>query len=292
MTGFASAVGVAVMRVQVPALHEGHRQLIDHIRKYHEDVLIVLGSPRGFPTHINPLSYEIRKAMVLAAYPDVSIDEIKDHPISPTYWSQELDALIASRFPQHTPVLYGSRNSFLERYHGIHQVRYVPPQSNISGTELRNTLKIPESEDARTALIYREVHRAPMVYPTVDLGIKRVDAGLFIRKNIHQGFVSFVGGFIDPNESAEQAVVREQHEEIPTVKTTLPEFLFSTPIDDPRYRGGRDSILTSFFQARYLGGEPTPGDDADDVLWVPRQEIIARVVPWHQPLAVEFVRNW
>lgn len=292
MTKDNATVGVVVMRVQVPRLHEGHRQLLDYVQSKHTHVLVVLGSSGGFPTNINPLSYEVRKGMLFTEYPNVYVSEIKDHPISPAYWSQELDALIASEFPGRTPILYGSRDSFLDLYTGTHKTQYVASENRISGTDIRNSLKLPNSEDARTALIFNEMRRPPRVYATVDLGIKRGEQGLFIAKRIHQGMVSFMGGFIDPNESAEQAVLREKHEEIPTVTVTEPKYQFSLPIDDPRYRKSRDSILTSFFTATYLSGEASPGDDADMVLWVHRSAIVECVVPWHRPLAIEFVRNW
>lgn len=292
MSGADTTVGVVVMRVQVPALHEGHRQLLDYVQSQHNLVFVVLGSPRGFPTNKNPLSYEVRKTMMLQAYPAFTVGEIKDHPVSPTYWSEELDLLIASQFPDRVPILYGSRDSFLGLYSGRHKTQYVASENEASGTKIRNELTLPSSEDARAALIYREMHRAPMVYPTITLGIKREDRALCMVKHLHHGAASFIEGYVDPGESAEQAVFRELHQQAPGIQIIRPQFRFSLPVNDPRYRNSRDSMLTSFFETEHLFGEAKTDDTIGRMAWVHRSSIVEHVVPWQRPLAIEFARNW
>ena len=289
----SSSVGVIPARFQVPELHEGHRHLIDQVQKLHEQVLIVLCSSRGFATSRNPLPYLVRKHMVLEAYPAVSVVELLDHPIASTYWSRDLDELIKATHPGSDAVLYGSRDCFIPRYTGQFSSVEVPMITSKSGTDIRADIGFPTTREGREGLIYALQSRAPAVYRTADIAIIDHNRILLIGKDVHEGLLSFPGGFNDTlGESDEAAAMRERIEEVPGITVGPFTYLESFEVEDPRYWGTPDGITTSLFKTTYKDGSPTPGDDADSVAWVHKDELLARLVPWHRPQAKYLLTQW
>lgn len=281
-------VGVIPARFQVPDLHVGHRHLIDYVRERHKKVLIMLGSSGGLPTTQNPLPFEVRAAMVKEAYPDVDVVEVLDHPLSHIYWSKNVDDIIAKRFPEMLPTLYGSRDSFIPKYTGTFATHVVPAVSEVSGTDIRDAITAPTTREGREALIYAAQSRYPICYRTVDVAIidPRTGKILLIGKDVHNGLLSFPGGFNEQKgESDWRAALRERREELPGIRTGKLKYIGSYPIDDPRYRRSRDGITTTFFYTLFKGGTPSAGDDAQQVFWVSPQELLERLVPWHHELA-------
>src|ERR1041385_6524306 len=98
--------------------------------------------------------------------------------------------------------------------------------------------------------------RYPTVFPTVDVVIERGGKLLLGRKPNQEKF-RFVGGFADPalDHSYEDAAIREAKEETSLVVKSV-RYLGSTRIDDPRYRGTADSIITHLFFAEEWSGVP------------------------------------
>lgn len=287
-------VAVIPARFQVPDLHEGHRHMIDYARARHKQVLILLGSPRGLPTTLNPLPFEVREYMVRQAYPDVEIAEVFDHPLSHKSWSTDVDKIISDMFPGSEALLYGSRDSFIPKYTGRFSTFALQPITDVSGTDIRNAIAFPTTREGREALIYGVQSRYPICYRTVDLAIINPKNGdvLLIGKDVHNGLLSFPGGFNEnTDESDEDAVNRERREELPGIQTGKVTYIDSFPIDDPRYRNTTDGITTSFFYTMYKSGVPTAGDDAQHVAWVSRKDLIKRLVPWHHELAEELLKK-
>jgi NAD+ diphosphatase len=82
------------------------------------------------------------------------------------------------------------------------------------------------------------------------------------------GRYSVLAGFVSPGESAEEAVVREVHEES-GIDARDPTFVASQPWPFP-------SSLMLGFEARADGGQPVNCDgELDDVAWFAREQIRA-----------------
>ena len=247
----ASSVGVIVARFQVPELTAGHRHLIDFVRARHHRVLIVLGECRTRSTGTNPLSYELRAAMLASEYPEVRVASIRDNR-SDVFWSEALDTLIGREFPGAVAVLYGSRDSFLPYYHGVFDKRKVGSCPSPTGTACRNiSIASHFSADFRRGVIYASASKAPQVYQTVDVAV--VDRGrvLLAGKKEDDGKLRFIGGFVDAkDESREVAAARECAEETGAIGVHRMEYLGSRQIDDWRYRGTGDVIQTAILRAR------------------------------------------
>lgn len=283
-------VGVVVARFQTPELHEGHRYMLEEAGSRHTRLLVILGvAPSWVADSKNPLDFETRKAMVLAAYPDALVAAQPDAK-SDKDWSTALDALIIKTCPDHAAVLYGSRDSFISHYSGALRCVELPPMTTVSGTELRkDSLEHPScSREFRAGVIYAAGKRPPLVYQAVDIAIidhdrKRVLLG---RKNMDEGKWRFVGGFVDTMDaSLEAAAKREAFEETTGLELADFRYLGSSIIDDWRYRGTSDRIMSALFVCRYVFGAAQAADDLDGLAWVPFDGLEEKLVAAHLPFA-------
>lgn len=89
------------------------------------------------------------------------------------------------------------------------------------------------------------------------------------RKKKHGDKLCFIGGFVDAEKDNNfyDAAARELKEEVPSFKSPFLSYLFSTKVDDPRYRDRAAKIFTSFFLAETKYEPHSAGDDLDEVLW-------------------------
>jgi bifunctional NMN adenylyltransferase/nudix hydrolase len=288
-------LGVVVGRFQVPEIHQGHRHLIDYVSNKNDELLIVIGSGRGFPTPRNPLSFETRKEMLLHEYPNATVAQIFDNP-SDNEWSLDLDSIVAALFSRYEVTLYGSRDSFIPHYHGQYATEKVLEVSSPDGTSIRahceNTHK---SVDFRKGLIHAQMERAPIPYPVVDVAIIRKETGEVLLGQKRQDMEKwrFVGGFFDPvlDTTLEGAVHREAFEETSGLEIGAPIYIGSRIINDWRYRKDSDRIISSFFMAPYIFGAPRPSDDLDSLAWFPYEKLLEVLVPQHQSLGELLIRT-
>lgn len=288
-------VGVVVARFQTPTLHDGHRYLLDYVKRYHEKLCVVLGYSDIVPTARNPLDLATRKKMLHGAYPAAHILIQQDMP-SDLLWSQTLDALLTREFPGQSIRLYGSRDSFIPHYvgHGALPVSEVIPfPTQHSGTSLRNgeALHVRDSEDFRAGAIYAATKRHPISFQTVDVAIvkKELDGTislLMAGKKSDGGKLRFVGGFVDPKDpSLERAAKREAMEETSMIEIDDMQYLGSFRVADHRYHGGRDGVMTALFKAQFIFGAPHPNDDIDFLRWIRPEELEEVIVETHRVLA-------
>lgn len=119
--------------------------------------------------------------------------------------------------------------------------------------------------------------RYPTVFPTVDVVIEQ-DGKLLLGRKPNQQKFRFVGGFADPalDNSYEDSAIREAKEET-SLEVKSVRYLGSTRIDDPRYRGTVDSIITHLFFAEEWRGIPKAADDIAELKWFDKNEISAEI---------------
>jgi bifunctional NMN adenylyltransferase/nudix hydrolase len=177
-----STLGVIIARFQVPELHMGHRFLIESVLEQHEQVLVILGAngnhPVGgkhtkfgaMPNNRNPLSYEMRKQMLLAAYPRLLIEQVLDCR-SDQQWSERIDSCISELHGGTGAVLYGSRDSFKSYYSGSHPIVEIEERPSPSGKVIRAAIGLESfnSTDFRKGVIYAQEARPGIVFPVVDI---------------------------------------------------------------------------------------------------------------------------
>jgi bifunctional NMN adenylyltransferase/nudix hydrolase len=291
------AVGVIVARFQVPKLHAGHRYTIDFVRERHQDVLIILGVAPAL-TDRNPLSFEMRKGMLEAAYPDHRLTIVGSDSLPSSYEerSRRIDDLIRQSFPGRKAVVYGARDSFLETYCGAFPKYMVQTVYSGSATDVRKAIVPINSADFRAGAIYAAMNRKPFSHPAIDVVIigdgpkgKRI---ILVGKRDEEDKLRFPGVFFNPDldQSYEDAAQRCIAKEVPRVRTSEPRIIASRKIDDWRYHKTKEGVITLFLSAKHLGGEPVPGQGVDTVRWVELNNIESVLIGSHLPL-VALLKN-
>lgn len=282
-------LSIVIGRFQVPDLHAGHRHLIDTAHRQTDALLILIGTSEALPTSRNPLPFAVREAMVRQAYPDATVLPLPDQPTD-ALWSAHIDRIAEECFPGHAATLYGSRDSCIPHYLGRHMVVVIPPAPAPSGTEVRkaNGKHLPVSREFRAGMIHAQASRLPISYQTADIAvIRHEDQHVLLGRKTRDGALwRFIGGFIDPHDaSLETAALRELHEEAGAIDVHGVQYLGSFRVQDFRYRGEADQVMTAFFMAYRMSGIARAGDDLDEVAWFPAKEVPGIVIPSHQPLA-------
>jgi len=288
--------GVVIGRWQVHQLTEGHVELIERVSNKHSRVIVFIGCVAGVPTVNNPLDYVSREQMIRARFPDVYIAPIMDCQ-NDRLWSERLDASIAS-IVGNVPAavtLYGGRDSFAPHYLGRHKVTELDLATpiEISATKVRLELSntVMKSADFRAGIIYGSNLGFPKVYPTVDIAATHGDMILMGRKPGESKW-RFPGGFVEANGDLEANAIRELFEET-GLSVTETKYIASQVIDDWRYAGTPDKIMTTLFQCETANMGAIASDDLEEVRWFKINEIQeSDIVAAHDTLFATFKTKW
>lgn len=282
-------VGVIVGRFQVPDLHDVHKALIQHVCDEHDKVIIFLGLSPLMVTTENPLDFEARKQMILKEFPDVNLHYIKDMH-DDDLWSRKLDEQISDvTTPAQSVVLYGGRDSFMDRYSGKHATRELEQDTFISGSEIRKAVSrrsVRASADFRAGVVWAAYSKFPTTYTCVDIAIFNEDeTKILLARKPTEKLYRLVGGFSDPESSTFEADARREVHEEAGIEITDPEYLGSFQIDDWRYRSEIDKIKTLLFKAHHMFGAPRADDDVAEVRWFDVANVTdSLIVPQHRVL--------
>lgn len=266
MTSYAVIIG----RFQVTNLHAGHRYLFETAVKAHDKLLIILGVSGGQPTERNPLDAKTRILMLQREYPEAVI---KTHPdqASDEIWSERLDELIDAE-TEGNGVIYGSRDCFASHYRGRYPVSLLKEIPMVSGERCRKGINDRPLDDRkfRQGVIYAQQTRFPTSYQTVDIIVYRKETNqILLGRKMDDAGWRFIGGFVDPTDtSLEHAAKRECYEETGGIEVGTPRYIGSARINDHRYRGTTDGVMTAIFAVQYIFGAPQASDDLDELKWV------------------------
>lgn len=265
-------VGVAIGRFQTPYLHKGHLALLERINQ-HEKGIVFIGCAPTPVTKKNPMDFMTRKSMIQAAVgPNVVILPIHDNP-SDHVWSNNLDRMIREVSPFGKVVLYHSRDSFKDYYHGHFTTVDIESLGDVNATNIRDSVgAIPRaSEDFRAGVIYASQNMYPRVQPTVDVIVYNGKHLLLGRKPKSDKYC-FVGGFIDMTDpTAQVAGVRELQEETGLITTPDKlQYVGSYKINDWRDTPST-SVMTTCFKVDLKDcqnpEQAKAADDLEQVEW-------------------------
>ncbi len=278
--------GIIIARFQSARLTKGISDVIDVVRKENDEVGIVLGETKLPSSATNPLSVASRKAMLKVSFPEIVIEQLRDHPLDET-WSENLDNLIAKEFTGKTVVLYGHPERFIARYSGRFPTRALPNNAEASDKPAEQ----PDVTAFREGVVFAHASAYSRVLPTVDIAVFRNNRSelLLGRKAIDQKW-RLIGGFSDPDDTSfEEAARRELTEECGPIKHSPLRYEGSFRIDDWRYKLERDKIITSLFSCDLLDGTPEASDDIEAIDWFEMSDMQKMVFDRktareHQPL--------
>lgn len=290
-------IGVVIGRFQVPELHEGHLHLFNEVITQADRAVIFLGvSPLDGYASEYPLTFGQRKTMLERCLPsgiDYIILPLPDRRTDDE-WTAQIDAVLDATFHKDAVTLYGGRDSFTEHYKGKHTVKRLTfcPLIPVAGTEIRKAIKEANPVEFLRGQIHTLVRQWPKAYPTVDIAHVRQTnaqgAEVLVIQRADTGVWCFPGGFVDPtDESYEAAAKRELQEEVGLTSEARLDYIGSCRINDWRYRGSRDKILTSFYLSLHVFGAPTPNyEEVQDFRWVhiSYPSAIDHVGQGHKPL--------
>jgi len=282
-------VGVIVGRFQVPELHTAHIDLIKSVCDNHDKVIIFLGLSPLMVTTNNPLDFEARKQMLLAAFPNINVLYIRDE-MHDDRWSKNLDRMIEDVLtPAQKPLLYGGRDSFVRHYTGKFDTTELQQDVYVSGGEIRKEVSrrsVRSSPDFRAGVVWAAYSQFPTVYTTVDIAIFNEDySQILLGRKENEDLYRLIGGFADPASlDFEQDARREVYEEA-GIEITDPEYVTSRTVDDWRYQPEVDCIRTILFVAKHMYGTPQPGDDIHELRWFDWSQLLYdEINECHRPL--------
>lgn len=277
--------GIIIGRFQVFELNEIHEKLIASVQERHERVVIFLGSNPAPSLH-NPMDFELRVLMFNDRYgDDIQVEEMPDLP-DDRIWSQELDRRILELRLDSEVTLYGTEEGFINRYTGRHRTNVLEVKEE-DFPENPQMEAIENLRDFRAGIIYANLRRFPTVYPTVDVAVFRHDwSELLLARKANETKYRLPGGFTDPtDESFEDAALRELGEECGEITIDELTYLGSCRIDDWRYRGSWDTIMTHLYACELAEGEPEPSDDIAELRWFDTKKLIEdSFISEHRPL--------
>ncbi len=280
---------VVIGRFQGPELTAGQKSVIDAAEQDADILVIIIGESPTRVANLHPLSFEIRRGMIAKAYPHAQIHKLNDVG-DDKIWSKKLDTILEKYM---NITLFGGRDSFIPKYFGKYATHEVPSVSEISATQVRNSLKDYNDDmndvSFRRGVIHAIENKFPTVYPTVDIGVVKYNldtpSEILLGRKYNSEIWCLMGGFVDPaDESYEAAAYRELHEEVSHIETHELKYVGSFKINDWRYRGTTDSITTTLFITYFMGGNPKGNDDLEEVKFFTLEEAETAIGDHHKHL--------
>jgi 8-oxo-dGTP diphosphatase len=133
-----------------------------------------------------------------------------------------------------------------------------------------------------------KVYKNPI--PTVDAIIQNSSSILLIKrgKDPYKNLFALPGGFVNQGETIEEAIVREVYEET-SLEVHPIEILgvYSDPTIDPR-----GHMLTVVFIVLVIRGNPTTGDDTNEISWMPINKINYIDIAFDHKLIIHDFLKW
>lgn len=283
-------LGVIIGRFQTYELHDGHHFILNKVKEMSDYTLCLIGSNIDVKlTKNNPLSFQHRKDMVQDKY-DVAVRPIYDNR-SDVMWSIGVDWQIEEYINKLLNkndidvTIYGGRDSFIPYYSGKYKCQELIPPEEIysSATDQRKSVEDirpynSEGHWFRKGVIWATQNQWSKCWAVVDAIILNKDFTKILlgRKPGEEKF-RIIGGFVNPNETFEQAVVREAFEET-GANVEIIKYIKSYVVDDWRYRKEEDKITSSLFVVKHIDGQLEAQDDIEFIGWYDFNDSVLGIV--------------
>lgn len=126
--------------------------------------------------------------------------------------------------------------------------------------------------------------------PTVDAIIQNSNSILLVKrsKDPYKNQFALPGGFVNEGETIEEAIKREVYEETSLEVHPIDILgVYSDPKRDPR-----GHIMTVVFIVLIVRGNPSAGDDAKEISWIPIEKISDIKVAFDHKLVIHDYLRW
>jgi 8-oxo-dGTP diphosphatase len=126
--------------------------------------------------------------------------------------------------------------------------------------------------------------------PTVDAIIQNSSSILLIKrsKDPYKNQFALPGGFVNKGETIEEAIKREVYEETSLEVHPIDILgVYSDPKRDPR-----GHMMTVVFIVLVIRGNPSAGDDAKEISWIPIEKINDIKIAFDHKLVIHDYLRW
>ncbi len=126
--------------------------------------------------------------------------------------------------------------------------------------------------------------------PTVDAIIQNSNSILLVKrsKDPYKNQFALPGGFVNEGETIEEAIKREVYEETSLEVHPIDILgVYSDPKRDPR-----GHIMTVVFIVLIIRGNPSAGDDAKEISWIPIEKISDIKIAFDHKLVIHDYLRW
>lgn len=104
------------------------------------------------------------------------------------------------------------------------------------------------------------------------------DGKILLLQKAGEGFWEAPGGRIDGDETIEEALSRELHEEVPNIKDIEIKDILGAHRLQKDIDGDTSLVLMYYLVRADIDGEPELSDEHDDYMWADRDEALKRMV--------------
>lgn len=300
-------IGVVVGRFQIPDLHDGHKELLNHVFQHNDEVIIFVGCGQKY-SFTNPLPYNYIVNRLnhnllhhTKKYFIKSINDCREDDM----WNKCLDEAILKHLEldmnelnNFDICLYGSRDSFLKTYQGIFRNELVSNSiQHVSATIIRkgyHKFVDEDSIDWAKGVIHATGNLYPTSYQCVDIACLHYEKTkhlILLGKKQNQNNWRLPGGFVDPTDnSLEEAALRELEEET-DIRLSKVDYCGSYRINDYRYVKEPHKIMTSLFVCYSLSLKCLAKDDLEEVKWFNLYDLPENIVDEHKILIQNVQKN-
>ena len=292
------SIGVIIGRFQIDSLHNGHKALIRKVCDKHPEIVILVGCTDAKGTRRNPLDFSNRKKLLEDVFDQYGYCSYHSHTILPVQdaktnevWSKNVDNVLDLVFPNINKILYGSRDSFIDSYHGKYKTELIKLSCNDSATARRAELStiVDNYESFRRGIIYSTYNSWPVSQPTIDAIIHDGEGNILLARKKDEEEYRLVGGFVDVKDASyEDALQREVKEEA-NLDVSEINYIASSIVNDWRYERDEDrSVISSFYTCLGKITQAKAGDDINEVVTIPFEQYKSvLMVPTHKRILTE-----
>jgi len=301
---------LAVFITRAQPIHNGHESILQKANTIAKKTLVLVGSANASPSPRNPFTYEERKHMIKMVSSKVIVEPLNDYVYEENQWLTDVQEVVSSYSTKKVCIIGYSKDDssyYLKHFPQwdfvdveyfevidathIRELMFKGKKTFIKGAVHVNTMtaitQFVQTErftNLTEEFDFIEKYKAdwafapfPATFNTVDAVVVQSGHILLIQRKFApgKGLWAIPGGFIDANESQEDAVIRELREETkikvpePVLRGSIvKEKTFSDPI-----RSSRGRTFTQAYLIQLDDNQTLPkvrgGDDAEHAEFVP-----------------------